>query len=77
MVRPHRDTDFSKLVNVCPVKTFSLISTCQSIFSQNTPSLMFDKQKRCVLFFTRINLVMRVLVCAHQLQASNEKDCQT
>ena len=27
MVTPHADTDFSKLVNLCPVKKFSLIST--------------------------------------------------
>ena len=27
MVKPHEGTDFSKLANLCPVKSFSFIST--------------------------------------------------
>ena len=27
MVTSHRDTDFSKLLNLCPIKKFSLFST--------------------------------------------------
>ena len=40
MVTPQGDTDFAKLKNLCPVKTFSLISTTNIGTSQWTGSYM-------------------------------------
>ena len=43
------DTDFSKLVNLCPIKTFSLISTPESPFSIPNQTSKFNRQSLIVI----------------------------